>query len=1606
MGEYLGKKISDILRQKSERRKWVRAIVSLSLAVLLVTNSLLALRGVAMSQDEHTHTDACYEETTTLVCGQEESDGHQHTDECYTRVRGELVCQDTSEDHVHTDDCYEWHDELTCATEEGEGAHHHTEDCYHTERTLVCGMVETRTAKGEEPGKDAEAAAVENGETAAEETGVEGESIDAEQTSVVDPAVVVEMPAQRFEAETEDHDLKVVVEADAGTFPIGTTMEIEEIAQDDEEVTKAVTDTMEKDNRLENEEVVAMKAVDIKFLNAEGVEIEPLLPVRVTMTSETIKQSENVVIVHLDDEDEEKNEIIKQKEEEELKQLEIEPAEDQVVFEAEKFSKYVIVGTETITVDYISDSGKIYEVTVSYDNNADIPKGAKLEITEYGENDSEYIAAKEEVLEYLLRLSGFSKEEFDVSSIGIDALDIKIVDTDGNPIEPKAPVKVKIVRKGLPEDIAIDDLRWTMAVQHHVKNEDGSITVEGVADTGDMSEGKVSVSDNGVEAAFSVDSFSTYTVTWGNNNRAILHFVDEEGHELTGVRYNSTTIDGGTIALNTLITGQNQTLDLSAFTVNGKTLSNTHINTYNDLNGAGNNRTIVANELRRNNGTFQYRSFKEGSDKAGTQWNNVANNTEFYLVYSDTGGGGGGGGGGDDPEAPDFGEIGNKKEISDNENGTYQLSLSVTGQAQALMDSTHVNVVIVLDTSNSMDTNGRTRLADAKRALVGTTAQEQENSIIHRLLANNTEDDPEAVEIAFITFNNNATSQQGFTTNEDTLRRIVNQQTTARGTNWADALDTAMKEAGDSDPTYVVFITDGAPSQYWKTDLTGIYVDGEGCMLGARDEARALVRGGYELFGVFGWGEQSDYDRHLLDGLINYAYNNETASVDHYFQAADTPAMIAALESILDRINMNFAFANVKINDGLTGLTSTEVSMASVEAESFNYTITYVDATDAAGSPPHTVSCVKNDDGTITIPSVTYNVRDPDPDSTTGYKTKTTEAVTVTGADYENGRITWSLNRVGSTEPYMLEEAWTYKVDFTVWPSQHSYDLVAALNNDPTIWGHSYTFVDTGETIAPETYMPQINGGPSGPFALKTNTDASVDYQEVTAKTVDGVTTYTYGPVKTAIIQYDDDMDLVTEQMAIQKFWENPLDSRPVEGQIDLSVTLDENDFLNHVILTTPDFKKENVHIACGLITQDPQTGEYEVRETGHDFTFSEVHDDNALYWNLEADIFRPMVINGVLTMLIKVESEEEADYTIVGNYYKVIPGGDHATISATNVRRSRLNLRKFVTDETDGTVDPDANFKYTVKIDEASGEDVYFSVFGTGGAQYLTPEQGVIVSSNVTPKMMEDDDGNMHQYYVAPDNETFTVNAKAGWSLMFLNLSNGTTYTITESEMPAGFEFDKEEPDAQEYYYATPGDPSSRTTRPVPHNMSFEGTTTTGEITQSNTQYRVDYHNIWKGKDVTLIKVKEDGETEIGGAIFDISQKNGEGVFVTIDTFTSSTEDQELGEVFNLGYGTYCLTETKSPSGYIILKNKVYFKVTTEGIVLCDENEEPATYENATVSGTDKLTITIKNTPGETLPAAGGPGTFLYTLSGLAIVLSSALMYGFRMRRRERRLN
>ena len=94
----------------------------------------------------HTHTDDCYTvERGELICTESTESAHVHTDDRYTETSA-LVCE---EDHEHTESCYETTRELTCGHTE-EPAHQHTDQCYEQIKTLICELP-TEPAEEAEP---------------------------------------------------------------------------------------------------------------------------------------------------------------------------------------------------------------------------------------------------------------------------------------------------------------------------------------------------------------------------------------------------------------------------------------------------------------------------------------------------------------------------------------------------------------------------------------------------------------------------------------------------------------------------------------------------------------------------------------------------------------------------------------------------------------------------------------------------------------------------------------------------------------------------------------------------------------------------------------------------------------------------------------------------------------------------------------------------------------------------------------------------------------------------------------------------------------------------------------------------------------------------------------------------------------------------------------------------------------------------------------------------------------------------------------------------------------------------------------------------------------
>ncbi|MGN0255870.1 MAG: hypothetical protein ACI4D6_07845 [Chordicoccus sp.] len=431
-------------------------------------------------------------------------------------------------------------------------------------------------------------------------------------------------------------------------------------------------------------------------------------------------------------------------------------------------------------------------------------------------------------------------------------------------------------------------------------------------------------------------------------------------------------------------------------------------------------------------------------------------------------------------------------------------------------------------------------------------------------------------------------------------------------------------------------------------------------------------------------------------------------------------------------------------------------------------------------------SNVKVDDGVTDLAAITAKTGEPT-SSFTYTKTDSTGAdVTwddAPAASYADGTVTWDLSSVGALDPNT-----TYSISFDVWPGQSVYDLVADLNNGKTTYGDL-----TDDQKAQITATPNSDGTTS--YMLKTNSSL--------------VTSYTYNETNlTDTPAYENgEMEVQSSKLNLKKAWVNNLDNESTPA-VTLTVNKDGDAYISKELSSANNWT-DTVSLAPGLIRGS------NVLVAGHDYTVTEKttgSDTSDYHWELSAATYHPMIINGTMTML-QLTDQASAQYTINNQYYKV--ADDPATLTATNTRRSNLNLTKKV----EGT-DPNADkalFTYNVTVTDPTGSDIWFSVMDADGK--------LVSGSDLTTTVAEaQKDG----YYKVASGTAFTVEMKAGWNLRVLNLPTGSTYSMEETAMPDGYHF-------------VSADSTTLTN-------AVDGQTVTGTIDAPDNSYTVTYTNQYDG--------------------------------------------------------------------------------------------------------------------------------------------------------------
>ena len=146
-------------------------------------------------------------------------------------------------------------------------------------------------------------------------------------------------------------------------------------------------------------------------------------------------------------------------------------------------------------------------------------------------------------------------------------------------------------------------------------------------------------------------------------------------------------------------------------------------------------------------------------------------------------------------------------------------------------------------------------------------------------------------------------------------------------------------------------------------------------------------------------------------------------------------------------------------------------------------------------------------------------------------------------------------------------------------------------------------------------------------------------------------------------------------------------------------------------------------------------------------------------------------------------------------------------------------------------------------------------------------------------------------------------------------------------------------------------------------------------------------------------LKKTDTDNHSLTGAKFKLEMKDGD-IWKSLENDIEVKNDTSEIELNNLKSGIYKLTETTAPKGYSLLGSSIYFKVATGNVTLVDENGDPAQKSN--MWSLENKVLTIKNAKLYSLPESGGPGTYGFTISGVAILATALLLFINNKRREE----
>ena len=962
-------------------------------------------------------------------------------------------------------------------------------------------------------------------------------------------------------------------------------------------------------------------------------------------------------------------------------------------------------------------------------------------------------------------------------------------------------------------------------------------------------------------------------------------------------------------------------------------------------------------------------------------------------------------------------ELSHEKYIAKNKDGTYNLTLNVSGAVGSESYANKLDVLFVMDTSNSMmremnskndlndyTTNENSRFFNQQKAVEAAVAKLKSKKNVD-------------AQFAVVSFDTQAGIETEWT--KDSIKyptgvgKYPGYSKQAGGTNYEAGLIKAKQllDSGRTDATkIVVFLSDGDPTFYYKKDSQG-NITGIGGGKGNSYNDTAMVNAQTQLskmsmnyFYTVGVGPEDSYNH--LSSLIS---NAPSGTVTGSYNGTDSSNLKNAFDSII-RDATELLCTDVTVTDTLTD-----------EVELVNQNLQVV---------------VKDETG-----KVITKLKDA-----SGNEAAVSKIITVSTAKDSDGK-TQIIMRFKSD--YKLESGYTYYVTAKIRPTTKAY--LEYQNGSYTGTGDKNTdeYLGTGKKPGNDT---RNNGTSSEQNGFYSNVSANVTYKYNNE-------TYTK-PYAKPVIQVNDS----TVSHTVDKKWENDSDKVAVDVELKAYVTKAADSEINDdnpKYLTSEDVKTLPTSMKVNLSgtnqwthTWDnlPDTYYYEttdgIKQTDIHYTVEEVQTDatKAFYGQVTESS------DGMTTTILnKKKDQEDKPFIEVTKTFEGLTKAQIKELADANppytitlIQAETNTTKQLVMDVSKlndilkGSDDKKV-WTYTWKLEDCldGTYKVSESNYGKDGYDVTVTVNGQQVTDSndfsVSTKQASIKEYKQSRNTTMCSPKTFSINkvnlivakltANKGyfvWTNTPVSISERKAIVKLISDKTNEIRFSPEAELKKCYFYSGNGikdtlvfrngeikyDGQDKLTFDASKQWSmFAAGTYTFTETQ-NAEIQITNTYLEQTADLDLIKTSVSG-TKFDGAEFKLYKKNDKGEYElqkfaytdesgkdqTRETIQVINTDRSEAELKNLQSGQYYLEEVKAPEACMLLADKIYFKQEKGKITLTDKGgkvlaDSPTMW---TLSGTDgKYTLTVQNEILYSLPSAGGTGIYLYMIGGILLMFAA----------------